>query len=389
MQHVKVAPEQPAQETPTRERVRLAPSSMVVFAAVFWIMPLIGLWFAQYVDILLVVFLAVLLSTFLTPVVNRMESLHIHRGISILLIYIVILAILSFVGRLAVPLLVDETQKLAGSLPADLQRISGPLHKVGITIPTGAGKGFSLKSLMGGGQPASVAGQAVGVIFSVGQVLVFLLSILVMAFFLTVRKTFSADIVGVLVPPDYRRRTNYILSRMGERMGSWALGQLVITVYYAVAFSAGLTLLHVPYALSLGVITGLLEIIPFVGGFIGVALAILVALTVSPLTVVWVVVLYLIVTNVEAHILVPLVYGRAVHLHPFLVIVALLVGAKAFGLLGALIAVPLAAALQVGVENLYIKEVVEAAEQQTQSRMRRLQINLDALRRRRRQDSRG
>jgi predicted PurR-regulated permease PerM len=376
-------------EAPSRERVRIAPSSIVVFAAVFWVMPLIGLFFAQYVDILLVVFLAVLLSTFLNPVVSTFERLHLHRGVSILLIYILILAVLGFVGSLAFPLFVDETQNLANSIPADLQHIAGPLHKIGITIPTGGGKGFDLKSILNGGQHqvTSVAGQAVGVIFSVGQVIVFLLSILVMAFFLTVRKTFTTDVVGVLVPPDYRRRTNYILSHMGERMGHWALGQIVITIYYAVAFSLGLTLLNVPYALSVGVITGLLEIIPFVGGFIGVALAILVALSISPLTVVWVIILYLIVTNVEAHILVPLVYGRAVHLHPFLVIVALLVGAKAFGLLGALIAVPLAAALQVGVENLYIKDVVEAAEQQAQPRLKRMTINLDGLRRRRRQNA--
>ncbi len=392
MQQTKATPEASKPEapsTPLRERVRIAPTSIVLFAAVFWVMPLIGLFFAQYVDILLVVFLAVLFSTFLTPVVNAFERLHLNRGVSILLIYLFIVAVLGFVGRLALPLFVDETQKLANSIPADLQHIAGPLRRIGIAIPASGGKGFDLKSILNGGQhqvPA-VAGQAVGVIFSVGQTLVFLLSILVMAFFLTVRKTFTADVVGVLVPPDYRRRTNYILSHMGERMGHWALGQIVITVYYAVAFGLGLTLLNVPYALSVGVITGLLEIIPFVGGFIGVALAILVALSVSPFTVVWVIILYLIVTNVEAHILVPLVYGRAVHLHPFLVIVALLIGAKAFGLLGALIAVPLAAALQVGVENLYIKDVVEAAEQQAQPRIRRLTVNLDALRRRRRQDS--
>ncbi len=384
--------------TPSREpgsrdgaaapRLRVAPSTIVTFCAVFWVLPLIGLFFTQYISILLVIFLAVLLSTFLSPVVNALERLRINRGVSILLAYIVILGVVAFVARLAVPLFTGETQRLANTLPSDIQRIAGPLKQFGVTIPgsNGGGSGsFSIKSLLTGGAGKSaatnVASTAFGLVFSVGQNIVFLLSILVMAFFLTVRRTFTADFVGVLAPPDYRQRAASILSQMGERMGHWAIGQIIIVIYYAVAFSVGLTLLHVPYAFSIAVITGLLEIIPFVGGFIGLLLAILVAATVSPITIVWVIIMYLIITNVEAHILVPLVYGRAVHLHPFLVVAALLFGAEAFGLLGALIAVPLAAALQVGVENLYIKDVVEAAEQRQQRDIRRAAIDLAFLRR--------
>jgi len=376
-------------------RLRVAPSTIVTFCAVFWVLPLIGLFFTQYISILLVIFLAVLLSTFLSPMVNALERLHINRGVSILLAYIVILGVVAFVARLAVPLFTGETQRLANTLPSDIQRIAGPLKQFGVTIPgsNGGGSGsFSIKSLFasGAGKSAATSGAstAFGLAFSVGQNVVFLLSILVMAFFLTVRRTFTADFVGVLAPPDYRRRAATILSQMGERMGHWAIGQIIIVIYYAVAFSVGLTLLHVPYAFSIAVITGLLEIIPFVGGFIGLLLAILVAATVSPITIVWVIIMYLIITNVEAHILVPLVYGRAVHLHPFLVVAALLFGAEAFGLLGALIAVPLAAALQVGVENLYIKDVVEAAEQRQQRDIRRAAIDLAFLRRSRQRQGR-
>lgn len=372
-----------------RNRVRIALPSIVIFAVVFWLMPLIGLWFSQYIDILLVVFLAVLLSTFLTPVVNTLQRLHIHRGIGIALVYLFVLGVLYFVVSLALPLFTSETQTLLGDLPRYLHSLAGPLSKMGIKLPSGGIKSINLPSLLSGfsggsHQVGAVAGQAVGLVFTVGQFLVFLVAVLVIAFFLTVRKTFTADLVNVLVPPDYRKRSIRILDQMGGRMGHWALGQIVITIYYAVAFSIGLTILQVPFALSVGVITGLLEIIPFVGGFVGGLLAALVALSISPITVVWVIVLYLIVTNVEAHILVPLVYGRAVKVHPVLVIVSLLVGAKAFSLLGALIAVPMAAALQVIVENLYIKDVVETAEQQQRRVAVRIPtIDLKRLRHRR------
>ena len=382
------APDSANSASPARPRLRIAPSSIVVFCVVFWVVPLLGLLFSQYIDILLVVFLAVLLSTFLSPAVNRLERSHVNRGVSILLIYLLIAAALLVMGLLALPLFTVETGRMERALPADLRAFAGPLRMMGVNVRPGAAGAVSLRDvnvlgfLTGGAHGTSaLATQTVGLAFSVGQVLVFLLSILVMGFLLTVRATFAADVVNALVPPDQRRRTVYILSHMGERMGRWVLGQLVITVYYAAAFSIGLTLLHVPYAFSVAVITGLLEIVPFVGGFVGLLLAVLVAATVSPFTIIGVVVLYLVVTTVEAQILVPVVYGRAVHVHPFLVIVALLVGAKAFGLLGALIAVPIAAALQVVVENLYIKDIVEVAEQRAEARSRWPRITFGPLRR--------
>lgn len=379
---------QPAPDTSTSSRLRIAPGSIVVFCVVFWAIPLVGLLIGQYIDILLVVFLAVLLSTSLSPAVDALERRRIGRGMGVLLIYLLAAAVVAAVALLALPLFTGETGRLAQTLPADLRAFAGPLRLLGITVrPDVAGhvtlRDVNILSFLTGGAhgTSAVASQAIGLAFSVGQALVFLLSILVMSFLLTVRRTFAADVVGALVPPDYRRRTVYILSHIGERMGRWVLGQLAITVYYAAAFSVGLTLLGAPYAFSVAVITGLLEIVPFVGGFVGLLLAILVATTMGPGTIVWVLALYLVVTGVEAQVLAPLVYGRAVHVHPFLVIVALLVGAKAFGLLGALIAVPMAAAIQVVVENLYIKDIVEAAEHKAGGRSKRTAIPLSALRR--------
>lgn len=371
--------------------MQIAPWSIVLFAAIFWALPLIGLFFARFITILLLIYLAVLLSTFLTPIVNRLEKAHIHRGIGILLVYIGVLAVLFFVVWLAIPLFIRETQALINNLPMYLRRFSGPLHKIGITLPSGS-KALDLRSILmdalsgGHASVSGVAGTAVGVVISISTALVEILAILTMAFFLTVQKTLTEDLVNVLVPPNYRERWFYLMSRMGERMGGWVIGQLVITVYYFIAFGAGLTILHIPNAISIAAITGVLEIIPFVGGIMGVTLAALVAFTVSITDVIWVVVLYIIVTNVEAHILVPNIYGRFVRVHPVLVIVALLFGAEAFGLVGAIVAVPIAAALQVIVENLYVKDVVKDAEDHPRPRLRRTLFDVTVLRRTRRHD---
>src|SRR5207248_10980754 len=183
-------------------------------------------------------------------------------------------------------------------------RLADLLSRFGIRIPINPATALSANGLVsslfgdGGHAATGIAGAAVGVVLTIGTLLVAILAILVMTFLLTVRKTFTADLVNALLLPAYRKRTIYVLNRMGERMGGWVIGQVIVTIYYAVAFSLGLSLLRVPDAVSIGVITGMLEIIPFVGGFIGIALAVIVAATVSPLTIVWVIILYLIVTNV-------------------------------------------------------------------------------------------
>lgn len=369
---------------------RLTPLMIVLFivvgAVAFWALYLVGYFFARFIDVLLTIFLAVLFSTFLTPIVNLLQRIHIPRWVSILLVYLCILAGGFGIALLAVPLFTEETRRLVADLPNELQRLAGPLQRIGIHI--GNGSTFNLKGVFagifasGGHSVTGVAGQAVGIVFTIGTLLIAILAILVLAFLFTLQRTLVRDMVGVFLPPRFRPRSAALLSRMGERMGGWVIGQIIITIYYAVVFSVGLLLIGIPNPFSIGVITGALEIIPFVGGIIGLALAGIVAASISWLKLLLVVILYLIVTNVEAHILVPLIYSHTVHVHPAVVVVALLFGAVAFGVLGAIIAVPIAAALQVLVENLYVKEVVEGAERhEPPHRPPRLAIDVTHLRR--------
>jgi len=117
----------------------------------------------------------------------------------------------------------------------------------------------------------------------------------------------------------------------------------------------GLTVLGVPYALSLAIIAGLLEIIPYIGPMLSAIPAIIIAFTVSPLTGFLVLVLYVLIQQFENHIIVPQVMRRAVGLHPVAVILALLIGFKLGGVLGAILAVPVATAISVFVGDLFEK----------------------------------
>jgi predicted PurR-regulated permease PerM len=103
----------------------------------------------------------------------------------------------------------------------------------------------------------------------------------------------------------------------------------------------GLKIIGVPYAPSLGVIAGILEVVPYVGGFITVVLAVLSAATVGVPQVIAVLILYVVLVNVESHVLAPLLYGKALGLPPVAILLALLAGVELLGILGALLAIPL------------------------------------------------
>jgi predicted PurR-regulated permease PerM len=149
---------------------------------------------------------------------------------------------------------------------------------------------------------------------------------------------------------------------IGRRLGHWARAQALVGLFFGVTFGLGLAILGVPYALSLGVAGAVLELIPYVGGVIVTALGFLVALAVSPLLALGVIVLYLIVANIESHVVYPKLVGDIVGLHPLVIIIALFVGAEVKGVLGALLAVPVTVVIQVLFDHFYRFEDPDAVE---------------------------
>jgi predicted PurR-regulated permease PerM len=136
---------------------------------------------------------------------------------------------------------------------------------------------------------------------------------------------------------------------------------VAIASYFALVFSVGLTLLGVPFALSIGLVGGILEIIPYLGGAVAVSLAVLSALTVKPVLALWVILFYAIVVEVESHLVAPTFYGRIMGLHPVVVLLALVVGAKTQGVLGVFFAVPVVVVLGVIIQEAR-KALAPAAE---------------------------
>jgi predicted PurR-regulated permease PerM len=145
----------------------------------------------------------------------------------------------------------------------------------------------------------------------------------------------------------------HLIARMQEKIGRWLRGQLLLSLIIFLMTYAGLTILGVRYALVLALFAGVTELIPYIGPFIGLVPALFIALTQSPIVALGVLVLYIIIQQLENYVIVPKVMQRAVGLNPIVIIVAMLVGAKMAGILGIILAVPVATALSVAVGDLF------------------------------------
>jgi predicted PurR-regulated permease PerM len=146
---------------------------------------------------------------------------------------------------------------------------------------------------------------------------------------------------------------------MYKNVQRWFLGQLTDMMIVGVLFTIALAIIGIPFALLLGILSGLLAFIPFIGPLVSVIPPILLALAQDPVAVLWVILAYCAVQFVEGNIVQPVVMSRAVSLHPAVVIFALLIMGTLFGFAGVLLAIPLVAALYVLLQELWIKRMDE------------------------------
>ncbi len=299
-----------------------------------------------------VLFTAVLLAAAVAPAARLMARRGVPRGVTILVIYLLVLLVLAGVVALVVPLVVDEIDALRQSLPGyadDIQRLVA-------RIAPDQAQNFSTSTITNrlSGELGTVASTLTSLIFDLVSFSITVILVLVIAFFLAVEEDFVALAIRRFVPPQERPRVARVMGRIGTRLGQWARAQLLLALFFGVAFGVGLRVFNVHYAVTLGVVGGVLEIIPYVGGFITVALAVLIALTQHPLLVVWVIAWYAVVVEVEGHVIAPKLMDRVLGIHPLVVVVALFLGGEALGILGALLAVPIAIVVQALLDEFYV-----------------------------------
>jgi predicted PurR-regulated permease PerM len=192
-----------------------------------------------------------------------------------------------------------------------------------------------------------------------------ILTLIVTFYFLVDGQMLRDRSIG-LMPVRHRARTVELLARIHDVLGKWLRGQIaLIALVAAVVYIALGPILHLPYAVGIAIVTGVLEIIPLIGPLIATAIAGVDAFARGgPQLAAIVVAIYFVLRQVEDQVVMPIVIGRAVHLHPVVTIFAVLVGLSVYGVLGGLLGVPIAAAINVVVRELYPSDRLDATTEQ-------------------------
>lgn len=297
-------------------------------------------------QIVLGLFLAIIISSGLEGIVDVLERrLNLPRSVSVILLFLAALIAFILVVYTVVPFLLVEIDTVFSGVNA------ASLGGWGILLNLHASQ--SVSSLVGKLSTQFVAGNVSPLdLFSrVLGSLGLAIAVLVSSFYLSLNHDGVEKFLKVVVPPDYEETTMRIYKRSKELIGAWFRMQLLLSVIMGFTVWAGLTLLGVQYAFLIAILAAFFELVPFLGPILSGAVAIVSALLTSTTLAFWTLIFFLVAQQFESNILVPLLSRRSVGLHPVIVIIALLIGAEVGGVLGIIIAVPLAAVFQEVVQD--------------------------------------
>jgi predicted PurR-regulated permease PerM len=315
------------------------------------------------------VFAALFLALAVNPAVDRLEALRVRgrkalpRWLSILLVYLGLGALFVFLVLQVVPPIVREFEELGSKVPGYVQdfrqwanqnqEFQDLNHKYHIT-QTLSHQGSTLPSKLG-----DAAGEVQSITVSVLEHLLAAITILVLAFFLLLDGRQQRERLLERVAPHSAERLRRVSTRIAEVIKSYVSINLLLAIAAGVFTWLVLELLGVDLAVTLGVLVGFLDLVPLIGFTVGgFFVAIVAAFHGFPTTMIVWLVLFLVYQQVQDRLIQPLLYRSAVRVHPVVAIVAILVGAKLAGILGALLAIPAAATIGVLIDEalLYRRE---------------------------------
>jgi predicted PurR-regulated permease PerM len=313
---------------------------------------------AAAAQVLLLIFISILLASALEPMVLYLrERLPTGRGTTILLVYLVFFVAVIGFALVVVPAALAQAQRIMTSLPpvfADLRAQVADLRPAALSDSVTALIDAIAVNFEPGEPPAP--DDVVDVGTAVAEAAIALATVLTLVFFWLVENARLQRYVLAYLPARRRAGARLAWNEVEKRLGLWVRGQLILMGAIGLATGIAYAVLGVPGALLLGLIAAIAEAIPIIGPLLGAIPAILVAATISPELALTVALVYAVLQLVEGSVLVPLVMRNAIGISPFLVLVSLLVGGAAGGLVGALIAVPIAAAAEIVISRLQARE---------------------------------
>jgi len=317
-------------QIPVRTWLALLALALAVYMAI----PLLPV--VQSVGTLL--FLTALLVLLINPLAVHLEQRGIKRRLTVAGVLLLVVVILLLIVLAIVPLLANSLGGLAGYLQQFI-----PELQASIASATGAAPLADLSA-----SAVSFVAEILRQIADAGEsshqqlgALLFALFVMVMLVF-----TFVGDprvgrqVIALFVPVRHQAPLIALIPRVSDGLARWFLAQALISLYYVISYSLTNAVLGIPYAWAIGTIAGLLEFIPYLGGLVGMVLSVLVAATVSPTTVILVLLIQAVIGGFCAYFLSPYLFGRAIEVPAAAILLGLFIGGQIGGFVTALITVP-------------------------------------------------
>ena len=328
----------------------------VVWATLVLVLVILGFWLLyHFSQVIFILFIAIVAGTVIRPIVIWLHQRGLPNTAAVIVVYLLLLILLTGFLLLLFPLLVEQSSGVASAsigyyqnLREGMANFPNPLIvRLGEFLPA------TLPSLQPrmvvqqtGPEVMASTGQMLGYVTAAARVVFFAIVFLVLTFYWTLDGPRTIQSLLMLVPQDQRESISELVAEMETKVGSYIAGQGVLCVVVGILALLAYFLIGLPNALVLALLAGVLEAVPMVGPLLGAIPAALVALSMGTDKLIWVIVATVIIQQLENSLLVPRIMSKAVGVNPFVTLLALFAFGSLFGLAGALMAIPMAAIIQ-------------------------------------------
>jgi predicted PurR-regulated permease PerM len=337
------------------ERVVSFRPRTIITAAVLLVAVGVALWVAWVSRrVLIWTFVSAFLAVAMSPAVDALQRRGLHRrGAAAAVVYILLIAVIAGLGALFIPTLVNQVNDLVDAAPGyvrDLTHGRGPLGFLETKYHVVERVQDAVKG-NGSGRLAGGATAALDVTRSVITFVAGVVTIAFMTFFMLLEGEAWKDRIIALLPASAQPRAQHMASEIARTIGGYVSGNLLISVIAGFFTTIVLLVVGVPFALALGLLVAILDLIPLAGATLGAIIVTLVALTHSLTSALIVLGFFIVYQQLENHLLQPIVYGRTVQLSPLAILISVLIGAEVAGIIGALGAIPVAGTIQIVISD--------------------------------------
>lgn len=330
----------------TFRRVMWATIVLVFVAFCFWL-------FYRFYQVVFALFFAVMLATVIRPIVGWLNRRGLHRIAGVLLVYLLLLALIVGFVLLVFPSIVEQGSTIIAAVPGYYLSLhqwmidsTNPLLVQLSTILPQTLPALTTTVEQTGPQMLVFAGQAAGYITGAAKAVFMATVVLLLAFHWTLDGPRTIQSLLQLIPKGRRESISELISDIEDKVGFYIAGQGVLCLAIGVLSLISYLLIGLPNALVLALVAGVLEAVPLVGPILGAVPAGIIALSIAPSKLIWIVVSTLVIQQTESIFLVPRVMRKAVGVNPFVSLLAIFAFSSLFGIVGALMAIPTAAIIQ-------------------------------------------